>query len=67
MKEECRNCKYYTRLYIPPIFEEIRKTLDNTRVCTALLYEGPEVMFLGKADEADKEMCEMFTEKGKTK
>lgn len=58
MMEECKNCKYYAWLYVPPLneYESIPK---NAFVCTYFLRSDGQVMYLGNG----KGMCECFTER----
>ena len=66
---KCKNCKYYTTLYIPPcqyldgIREALSATTRSCRVCSAWLKEADEVMWLGQGKEADEGQCEMFVER----
>ena len=69
----CKNCQYYTTLYIPPchyldnVREALQATTKSCKVCALFLRKAGEVMWLGQGDEAEKGYCEMFTEKEKTK
>ena len=66
---KCKNCKYYTTLYIPPCqcFDSVRNALNATTrscaVCSVFLNEANEVMWLGQGEEADEGQCEMFVER----
>lgn len=57
MNEECKNCKYLIRLYVPPIdaYADIPK---DAFVCTLFLGEG-QVQYI----DDDTGMCECFTER----
>ena len=51
MKEQCKNCIYLAKLYVPPIHDFPK----DKWVCTLFLNEG-QVMYL----DSDKDMCEGF-------
>ena len=54
MKEQCKNCIYLAKLYVPPIYDFPK----DKWVCTLFLNEW-QVMYL----DTDKDRCEEFTKK----
>ena len=59
--ERCDQCKYYTKLYVPPVkwFDNIPK---DAYVCSAFMLEVNRVQWLGRESEGVGEgMCECFS------
>ena len=56
IKETCADCKYCTKLYVPPCkrYEYLPK---DAYVCTLFIKDAEQVMFL----EDTKSLCEMHT------
>lgn len=61
MDEKCKNCKFFSKLYVPPL--KAYEYVPNGYCCTFFAPDG-EVMWLGaNEEEAGNGMCEMFTER----
>ena len=55
MEEKCKNCRYFKKLYVPPL-EEFELIPKDAYVC-GLFYDEGEVQYLGFDENG---MCEMF-------
>ena len=58
MDNKCADCRFCTKLYVPPCdcYKDIPK---DAYVCTVFLKDADRVQYL----EDDQSICEMFTEK----
>ncbi len=62
MDARCENCKYFAKMYVPPI-KEFDNIAKNDYVCVGYGLDESQVMYLGERDYAKNMRCEMFTEK----
>lgn len=61
MDDKCKNCKYFSKFYVPPI--EAYKYVPNGYCCTVFV-PNRQVMWLGSDKEsAGNGVCEMFSKR----
>lgn len=62
MDYKCENCKFFRKMYVPPI--RMYKDIPQDAYVCGLFYDDDEVMYLGTDEQGAKlGMCEEFVAK----